>query len=88
MALDARTGITSPDKRKTTTLAGRLAVVGMGVEPGLSDVFARYAADELFSEIDEAGSRMREIRRMTRGRLRLGAIPTIAPCSYCATETA
>ena len=25
--------------------AGRLAFVGIGVEPGLSDVFARYAAD-------------------------------------------
>jgi saccharopine dehydrogenase-like NADP-dependent oxidoreductase len=37
--------------------AGRLALVGVGVEPGLSDVFARYAADELFSEIDEAGVR-------------------------------
>jgi saccharopine dehydrogenase (NAD+, L-lysine forming) len=36
---------------------GRLALVGIGVEPGLSDVFARYAADELFSEIDEAGVR-------------------------------
>src|SRR5690348_3165656 len=31
--------------------AGRLALVGIGVEPGLSDVFARYAADHLFSEI-------------------------------------
>jgi len=37
--------------------ASRLALVGMGVEPGLSDVFARYAADELFSEIDELGVR-------------------------------
>ncbi len=37
--------------------AGRLALVGVGVEPGLSDVFAKYAADELFSEIDEAGVR-------------------------------
>jgi saccharopine dehydrogenase (NAD+, L-lysine forming) len=37
--------------------AGRLALVGMGVEPGLSDVFARYAADELFDEIDEIGVR-------------------------------
>ncbi len=37
--------------------AGRLALVGVGVEPGLSDIFARYAADELFSEIDEAGVR-------------------------------
>ncbi|WP_251453121.1 saccharopine dehydrogenase C-terminal domain-containing protein [Microbacterium sp. Marseille-Q6648] len=38
-------------------LAGRLALVGIGVEPGLSDVFARYAEDELFSEIDELGVR-------------------------------
>ncbi|MFK0113769.1 saccharopine dehydrogenase family protein [Streptomyces sp. NPDC091217] len=37
--------------------AGALALVGMGVEPGLSDVFARYAADELFDEIDEVGIR-------------------------------
>ncbi len=36
---------------------GRLALVGMGVEPGLSDVFARYAADALFSDIDELGTR-------------------------------
>jgi saccharopine dehydrogenase (NAD+, L-lysine forming) len=37
--------------------AGRLALLGMGVEPGLSDVFARYAADELFGEIEELGTR-------------------------------
>jgi saccharopine dehydrogenase-like NADP-dependent oxidoreductase len=37
--------------------AGLLALVGIGVEPGLSDVFARYAADELFSEIDGVGVR-------------------------------
>ena len=37
--------------------AGRLAFVGMGVEPGLADVFARYAQDHLFSEIDEVGVR-------------------------------
>jgi saccharopine dehydrogenase (NAD+, L-lysine-forming) len=37
--------------------AGRLALVGIGVEPGLSDVFARYAADHLFSHIDEVGIR-------------------------------
>ena len=36
---------------------GLLALVGIGVEPGLSDVFARYAADHLFSEIDEIGVR-------------------------------
>ena len=34
--------------------AGKLALVGMGVEPGLSNVFTRYAADHLFSEIEEA----------------------------------
>ncbi len=33
--------------------AGQLALVGMGVEPGLADVFARYAADHLFSQVDE-----------------------------------
>jgi saccharopine dehydrogenase-like NADP-dependent oxidoreductase len=36
---------------------GRLALVGMGVEPGLSDVFAKYASDHLFATIDEAGVR-------------------------------
>ncbi len=36
---------------------GRLALVGIGVEPGLADVFARYASDHLFSEIDELGVR-------------------------------
>src|SRR5919108_6259769 len=36
---------------------GLLALVGIGVEPGLSDVFARYAADDLFREIDEIGVR-------------------------------
>ncbi|MBT2235430.1 saccharopine dehydrogenase family protein [Nonomuraea sp. NEAU-A123] len=35
----------------------RLALVGMGVEPGLADVFARYAADHLFDGIDEIGVR-------------------------------
>jgi saccharopine dehydrogenase (NAD+, L-lysine-forming) len=37
--------------------SGKLARVGIGVEPGLADVFARYAADHLFSEIDELGVR-------------------------------
>ena len=37
--------------------AGKLALVGIGVEPGLSDVFARYAADTLFREIGEVGVR-------------------------------
>jgi saccharopine dehydrogenase-like NADP-dependent oxidoreductase len=33
--------------------AGLLALVGTGAEPGISNIFARYAADHLFSEIDE-----------------------------------
>nr|MBA2554595.1 saccharopine dehydrogenase NADP-binding domain-containing protein [Geodermatophilaceae bacterium] len=37
--------------------AERLALVGIGVEPGLSDIFARYAADHLFGAIDEVGIR-------------------------------
>jgi saccharopine dehydrogenase-like NADP-dependent oxidoreductase len=36
---------------------GLLAVVGIGVEPGMADVFARYAQDHLFDEIDEIGIR-------------------------------
>jgi saccharopine dehydrogenase (NAD+, L-lysine forming) len=36
---------------------GQLALVGIGVEPGASDVFARHAADTMFSEIDEIGVR-------------------------------
>ena len=36
---------------------GLLALVGIGVEPGLSDVFARYAADHLFATIDEIAVR-------------------------------
>jgi saccharopine dehydrogenase (NAD+, L-lysine-forming) len=37
--------------------AGVLALVGVGVEPGLSDVFARYAAEELFAQVDQVGVR-------------------------------
>ena len=37
--------------------AGKLALAGIGVEPGLSDVFARHAADELFAQITEIGVR-------------------------------
>src|ERR1700722_2475112 len=55
------TGVTLGDDQFALTpeweQAGKLALVGMGVEPGLSDVFARYAADELFGEIDQLGVR-------------------------------
>jgi saccharopine dehydrogenase-like NADP-dependent oxidoreductase len=33
--------------------SGQLALVGMGAEPGISNIFARYAVDHLFSEVDE-----------------------------------
>lgn len=36
---------------------GLLALVGLGVEPGMANVFARYAQDYLFDEIDEIGVR-------------------------------
>jgi saccharopine dehydrogenase (NAD+, L-lysine-forming) len=36
---------------------GLLAMVGLGVEPGMADVFARYAQDYLFDEIEEVGIR-------------------------------
>ena len=45
------------EKAQAWEQRGMLALCGMGVEPGLSDVFARYAQDHLFSEIDEIGVR-------------------------------
>ncbi|HXX61787.1 MAG TPA: saccharopine dehydrogenase C-terminal domain-containing protein [Candidatus Sulfotelmatobacter sp.] len=36
---------------------GLLALVGMGVEPGMADVFARYAQKHLFDRIEEIGVR-------------------------------
>jgi len=45
------------DQHERWAEAGLLALVGIGVEPGLSDVFARYAADHLFAEIDEVAVR-------------------------------
>ena len=57
----ADTGVKLGDEQFALAAAwearGQLALVGMGVEPGLSDVFARYAADNLFSHIDEIGVR-------------------------------
>jgi saccharopine dehydrogenase (NAD+, L-lysine-forming) len=45
------------DRHEDWVQAGLLALVGIGVEPGLSDVFAAYAAQELFSSVDEVGVR-------------------------------
>jgi saccharopine dehydrogenase (NAD+, L-lysine-forming) len=57
----SRTGVMLGDEQfaaaPTWESEGRLALVGIGVEPGISDVFARYAADELFASIDEIGVR-------------------------------
>jgi saccharopine dehydrogenase-like NADP-dependent oxidoreductase len=36
---------------------GLLCLAGLGVEPGMADVFARYAQDHLFDEIEEVGIR-------------------------------
>jgi len=36
---------------------GNLALLGLGVEPGMADIFARYAELHLFDEIDEVGVR-------------------------------
>ncbi|MDR2786426.1 MAG: saccharopine dehydrogenase NADP-binding domain-containing protein [Treponema sp.] len=37
--------------------AGNIAIAGSGVEPGMSDVFVRFAADHLFDTIDEVNIR-------------------------------
>jgi len=56
-----QTGVKLGDEQFETDLQwrekGLLALCGMGVEPGLSDVFAKYAADYLFDEVDEIGIR-------------------------------
>ena len=41
------------DRARQWEQKGLLALVGLGVEPGMADVFARYAQDYLFDEIDE-----------------------------------
>ena len=57
----AKTGVKLGDEQfamaQQWEQSGRLALVGIGVEPGLSDVFARYAADTLFDDIGEVGVR-------------------------------
>jgi saccharopine dehydrogenase-like NADP-dependent oxidoreductase len=64
--LDMAMSLSGPDRRlgdlqfaqdERWREARLLALVGIGVEPGLSDVFARYASDHLFSEIDEVAVR-------------------------------
>jgi saccharopine dehydrogenase-like NADP-dependent oxidoreductase len=56
-----RTGVKLGDEQfalaATFEERGLLALLGIGVEPGLSDVFARHAADHLFETIEEIGVR-------------------------------
>ncbi|MGZ8765955.1 MAG: saccharopine dehydrogenase NADP-binding domain-containing protein, partial [Acidimicrobiia bacterium] len=57
----AKTGVMLGDEQFARSAdweaKGLLALAGIGVEPGISDVFARYAADHLFSEIRDVGVR-------------------------------
>jgi saccharopine dehydrogenase-like NADP-dependent oxidoreductase len=57
----SKTGVKLGDEQFAMAQAweasGKLALVGIGIEPGMADVFARYAADELFSQIEELGVR-------------------------------
>lgn len=45
------------ERSKAWEQKGLLALVGLGIEPGAVDVFARYAQDHLFDEIEEIGIR-------------------------------
>ena len=40
-------------REEAWTASGKLAVLGMGMDPGLVDVFARYAQKHLFDEVHE-----------------------------------
>ncbi len=57
----AKTGIKLGDyqfaKEEQWKAKGKLALVGSGVEPGMADVFAKYAEMHLFDEIEEIGIR-------------------------------
>ena len=44
-------------KNKEWEKAGNMAIVGSGVEPGMADVFARFADKHLFDTIDEVNVR-------------------------------
>jgi saccharopine dehydrogenase-like NADP-dependent oxidoreductase len=61
MAMDSDCGVNLGryqwEKADDWEKSGHLAIVGMGVEPGMSDVFAAYAAKHLFDSIDEVGVR-------------------------------
>ena len=41
------------DRTKQYSDKGLLALIGTGAEPGISNIFARYAQDHLFQEVDE-----------------------------------
>lgn len=45
------------ERSKDWEAKGILSLVGLGVEPGMADVFAKYAEKHLFDEIDELGIR-------------------------------
>lgn len=45
------------EKNEEWKKAGNMAIVGSGVEPGMADVFAKYAAKHLFDTIDEVNVR-------------------------------
>jgi saccharopine dehydrogenase-like NADP-dependent oxidoreductase len=45
------------ERREAWEKAGNMAIVGSGVEPGIADVFAKYAAKHLFDTIDEVNVR-------------------------------
>jgi saccharopine dehydrogenase-like NADP-dependent oxidoreductase len=45
------------ERAKEWEKKGLLCIVGLGVEPGMADVFAKYAEKHLFDEIEEVGIR-------------------------------
>jgi saccharopine dehydrogenase-like NADP-dependent oxidoreductase len=45
------------ERAKKWEQKGLMALLGLGVEPGMADVFAKYAAIHLFDEVEEVGVR-------------------------------
>jgi len=60
--------------------AGVMAIVGSGVEPGMADVFARFADKHLFDEIDEVNIRDGDNYAGAEGNFGFSVWTTIEEC--------
>jgi len=68
------------DKHEEWKKAGAMAIVGSGVEPGVANVFAKFAANHLFDEIDEVNVRDGDNYEGADGEFGFSVWTTIEEC--------